>query len=628
MNQSDKHHHETRLASGNFDPLLILRERFVRACQVAFPGVDLPAPVITPSTNEKFGDFQCNSAMTYAKLVAKPPRAVAEAMLANVDLADLIDGPSAVSIAGPGFLNITLSNAAVSKLAQGIDTPELGVVMDADAPITVVDLCGVNLAKQMHIGHLRSSVIGDTIARVLEATRRPGSVIRQNHVGDWGLPIAMVTDALIQAKVRGEVNLETLTLDHLDALYKKAKKDCETCDDQIEFARAWGMGPKVLAELEAENDQPAQNLQRAKLTLVRLQSGDSAIRAVWQRIFDVTMGACLATCQRLNVRIDNSNTAGESFYEHALGPLVAQLEASGVASVDQGALVVRLEDQGIAEPCLIRKSDGGFLYATTDLAAIKHRTTTLGAQRVVYCVDSRQSLHFAQVFASARKCGIVGPEVLLEHASFGTILGEDGRPFKSRSGESVKLGDVIDEAVAKASQEVDKRNPTLDADERTRIAQAVAIAAIRYTDLSTERVKDYVFSLERMVRFEGDTGPYLLYALARVRSILRKAAEQGLLTAAQDGQIDVGQSAEKALVLTMLKYSSVLSEVARTSEPHRLCNQMYAIASSFASFFDACPVLAAGDERTKASRVRLCQLAERMLAHGLTLLGFRLVDRM
>ncbi|HZW07414.1 MAG TPA: arginine--tRNA ligase, partial [Phycisphaerales bacterium] len=327
------------------DPIDALRERFQRAADAAFPDArDLPDVAVVPAGNPQFGDYQCNSAMPFAKALGKPPRQVAQELAAKVDLGDLAEPLTEKSIAGPGFINITLKTTAIDARLAALATPALGIEPDPSAPITVVDLCGVNLAKEMHIGHLRSTVIGDSIARVLERIYGAGKVIRQNHVGDWGLPIAMVTAHLMRLEREGEVNLDTLTLDRLDRIYKDAKKRCDTCDDEIAFVTAWGTGPKVLAELEAANEAPAAALAEAKAVLVRLQSGDRDVRRVWQRIYDVTMAACLANCKRLNSVVLAEHSAGESFYESMLAPLVKDLVARGVAEESDGALVIRLED--------------------------------------------------------------------------------------------------------------------------------------------------------------------------------------------------------------------------------------------------------------------------------------------
>ncbi|MCU0689519.1 MAG: arginine--tRNA ligase [Phycisphaerales bacterium] len=609
------------------DPGAVLRRRFAAAVRAAFPEANLPEPSVTIAQNAKFGDYQCSNAMAYAKALGTGlnPRQVAQAIVERLDLGDLAEPVTAANIAGPGFINVTIRPAALGAKVDAMDVPSLGIEVDADAPVTVVDLCGVNLAKQMHIGHLRSTVIGDTLARVLERTLGAAKVKRQNHVGDWGLPIAMVTAKLMSLEKAGKIDLGAITLDDLDRVYKQAKAECEADVDGLAFALAWGMGPKVEAELEAFNAEPLERSAEARRTLVALQNGDGDVRRVWKRLYDVTMSACLQTCARLNANITEAHSAGESSYEERLAPLVAKLKASGVAVVDDGALVVRLEDAGIAEPCIVQKRDGGFLYATTDLAAISHRVSALGASRIIYCVDARQSLHFRQVFAAARKAGLVPASAVLEHAAFGTILGEDNRPFKSRSGESVRLGDVIDEAVEAARGQLAARSRDLPEAELETIARGVALAAIRYTDLSSERTKDYVFSLQRMVAFEGDTGPYLLYALARVNSILRNAAEQRLASAPT---CTIEHAAEKSLALALLRYPACVQDVARTLEPHRLCAYLYELAVAFGGFFEACPVLRAETAERRASRLRLCTMTKRVLTDGLGLLGIPAIERM
>lgn len=611
------------MSAPTVDPIEALRDRFQQAADAAFPGVALPPVAVVPSANTQFGDYQCNSAMPFAKALGKPPRQVAQELAAKVNLDGLAEPLTDKSIAGPGFINLTLKNSAINARLGQLNTPALGIVPDPAAPITVVDLCGVNLAKQMHIGHLRSSVIGDTLARVLERLIGKEKVVRQNHVGDWGLPIAMVTAHLMDLEAAGKIDLGTITLDQLDGIYKESKKLCDTCDDEIAYVKAWGSGAKVLAELEAANEAPAAALAHAKATLVRLQSGDKQVKRVWQRIYDVTMAACLATCARLNAIVLPEHSAGESFYEEKLAPLVEDLVKRGIAVESDGALIVRLDEFGIPEPVIIRKRDGGFIYATTDLAGVQYRTGTLKAKRVVYCVDARQSLHFKQVFAASKKAGLCPPDALLEHAPFGTILGEDGRPFKSRSGDSVKLNEVIDEAEQSALAEVVSRYPDLPPDQQLTIARTVAVAAIRYTDLATERIKDYVFSFQRMVKAEGDTGPYLLYAYARTKGLAAKAEAQGC----KAGQFAVEHPSEKALALLLLRYPEAVNAVGTTLEPSRLCAHLYNIANAYSKFYNDCPVLTAA-EPTRSARLALSGLTARVLGDGLTLLGMPLLDRM
>jgi len=618
----------------DLDPVKILGERFGRAIASIEGAPGDADPLIAPSKRAELGDFQCNAAMPLGKALGLKPREVAQKLVEAVELDDLAEPLTAESIAGPGFINIKLKPEALAGLLARLDTPALGIEPPAEPETVVVDLCGVNLAKQMHVGHLRATVIGDALARVFE--RLGHTAVRQNHVGDWGLPIAMVTAALRDEADAGRLDLDNLSLDDLDALYKRAQAGCSADREGPARWRMWMTHPKVEAEwadhvagLEREVARADAKLDEAKRTLVKLQSHDPGVEALWRRIYDVTMGACLDACRRLNTKITEGDSAGESSYATELAPLVDDLVARGVAEESDGALVVRVE--GIDEPCLIRKSDGGFLYATTDLAGIRRRVQKLGADRVVYAVDARQALHFRQVFGAAVKAGYAsrpgaGEPSRLEHAAFGMVLGEDRRPFKTRSGENVKLSDLIDESIERAGAAVAGKSPDLAPDERHAIAHAIGVAAIKYADLSNDRVKDYVFSFDRMLAFEGDTGPYLLYAVVRVRSIFRKGEELGL---AYDptAPFAPAEPEEKALALELLRYPSVMASVGGSLEPHRLCQYLFDLASAYSVFFERCPVLKA-EAAVRASRLRLCDLTVRVLTDGLDVLGLPVLDRM
>jgi arginyl-tRNA synthetase len=480
----------------------------------------------------------------------------------------------------------------------------------------------------MHVGHLRSTVIGDAVARLYE--RLGHKVIRQNHVGDWGLPIAMVAQRLVELRQGGR-DLSDLSMDELNALYRSAQAECKAEKAALALTKKAGGHPKAEAELELRIADAEESLERAKQRLVKLQSGDAESVEAWQRVYDITMGACLATCARLHANVSADASAGESSYRDELAGVIEDLVRRGIAEEDDGALVVRVD--GLKEPCIVRKRDGGYLYATTDMAAIRRRTGSFGASRVVYCVDARQSLHFKQVFGAAHKAGYdrtaSGDAAQLHHAAFGTILGEDNRPFKSRSGENVKLSDLIDEAIERAAKTVAEKNPGLSEAERAPIAEAVGIAALKYADLSTERVKDYVFSFDRMLAFEGDTGPYLLYALVRTRSISRKASEAGVDAGAiADAPLLLEEPAERALALALLRYPGVVRAAGEQNEPSRLSAYAYTLAGTFSSFFDQCPVLRADDDSRRLSRLRLCSLTARVLADSLDTLGIPTVDRM
>lgn len=613
------------------DPIQHLTERFAAAISAAYPGVAAD-PSITASKNPKFGDFQCNAAMALSKLVGRPPREVAVAIVRHADVSAIAEPLTEASIAGPGFINITLRTDALSDLVVRLDDASCGIAPATPALKIVVDLCGVNLAKQMHVGHLRSIIIGDCVARTIE--RLGHTAIRQNHVGDWGLPIAMVTGKLMRLQGAGQ-DITRLDLDAIEKLYRSAQKDCNADERGLASVRRFNLGPKAEAELEEQVFGAREALAAAKQTLIQLQSHDPATVGVWQRIADVTMTECLAVCKRLGAVVTAADSAGESSYAGELAGVVEDLVARGVAVESDGALVIHLEspaDGGIEEPCLVRKSDGGFLYATTDLAAIRRRVRTFGADRVVYCVDARQGLHFKQVFAAARKAGYATRDGALapsslEHAAFGMVLGDDGRPFKTRSGDNVKLADLLDEAVQRAMDAVGAKSPDLSPEARRGVAEAVGIAAIKYADLSTDRVKDYVFQFDRMLAFEGNTGPYLLYAAARISNIFAKAEKTGVVFD-RAAPVRVVATEEKQLALAILRYPGVVAAVGQSAEPHRLCQYLADLAGAYTGFYTNCHVLNAPDEPTRQSRLRLCAITLRILNDGLALLGIRTLERM
>ncbi len=628
----------------SFDPVELIGRRVRSAIAAAAPGAGADAdPMISASKRADLGDFQSNAAMPLAKATGMKPRDLASRIVAVLDVHDLCEPVTEADIAGPGFINFRLRADALGLLLGRLDSPALGLPAPAEPRTIVVDLCGVNLAKQMHVGHLRATVIGDALARTFE--RLGERVIRQNHVGDWGLPIAMVVEKVRVEAAAGRLSLERVTLDDLDRLYKLAQKECQGQSKALEIVAKYGLGPKIEAELSAEHEEALERLAAAKGTLVSLQRHEPDVYRIWERIYEVTMSACLSACRQLHTRITAEDSAGESSYGAELHEVVDDLTARGIAVASAGALVIRLdapEDGGIAEPCIIRKSDGAYLYATTDLAAIRRRVQKFGADEVVYTVDARQSLHFRQVFAAARKAGYAtkpgaSRPSRLEHAAFGMVLGEDGRPLKTRSGENIKLQDLLDEAVARAMVPVgakdDERSaregaPPLPEPERRRIAEAVGIAALKYTDLSSERIKDYVFSFDRMLAFEGNTGPYLLYALVRTRGVFRKAREEGVPLDHENAPIIIGEPGEKALALELLRYPGQVRAVAASLEPYKLCSYLYDLSVAYSAFYTACRVLDAPSDDLRRSRMRLCALTARVLEDGLAVLGLPTVERM
>lgn len=611
------------------DPVGTLAERFRQAIVSAFPDLSDADPLIAPTRNPDVGDYQCNAAMGLGRRLGRPPRDVALAIVRHVDLGDLAEPLTEQSVAGPGFINIRLRATTIVRLLEALAAGDLGVPKPSTPHTVVVDLCGVNLAKQMHVGHLRSTIIGDCLARLMD--RLGHRVIRQNHVGDWGLPIAMVVARVQQEAARGR-DPATLTLDDLDTLYREAQRACQADESGLAAVRRFGLGPKAAAELEEQVAGAHEAMAQARRTLLLLQAREPQTIALWQRIARITLDECLDIARQLNAVVLPEHTAGESSYADELPALVEDLLARGIAEVHEGAVIVRLDDEGIPEPCLIRKRDGGFLYATTDLAAIRRRVQQLGADRVIYAVDARQSLHFRQVFAVARRAGYdrrpgTDRPASLEHAAFGTVLGEDGRPLRTRAGENVRLADLIREALDRARRVVVEKNPALPPDDQNRIARAVALAALRYADLASDRARDYVFSYDRMLAFEGNTGPYLLYAAVRVRRILDNASAQGLGDGTR-GELCLAHTAERLLGLALVRYPHVLAAAADALEPHRICQYLYDLAGAFTAFYDACHVLQAPDAATRASRLRLCRITAAVMEDALGVLGIPVLERM
>ncbi len=587
------------------DPVALL-ERALRAGIVAALGEEFrdADPVIKPSQNPQFGDFQANCAMALAKQAGKKPRDLAVKIVEGAadELVAIAEKPE---IAGPGFINIRLKPHTLARCLDAMDSPALGVQPITDQYAVCVDLCGVNVAKQMHVGHLRSTIIGDGLARVFERLGR--RVLRENHLGDWGLPIAMVLHQLHESKV----TLDTIVIDDLDRAYREAQK----------------------------KDDPA-SIEAAKQTLVKLQNGNPELVRDWHKIIGCTMRAVYQTLDLLNVRIGPENNRGESFYRDRLAGVVKAFIDAGLAKEDQGAIVVPFPDR--ERPLLIRKSDGGYLYSTTDLAAVRYRVQELGSDRVIYVVDARQRDHFKDVFDAARMIGwnrlADGTEADIRHVGFGSVLGPDRSPLKTRSGENVTLRSLLDEAIARGTLEVRKRAedpnaPTHGLPLRALedIGRAVGIGAVKYADLSNDLVRDYIFHLDRMIAFEGNTGPYMQYAHARICSIFAKAGIALDRSDAARGALMILEPAERRLALMLLRYGGtggVVADVARSLEPHRLCTYLFELADAFSTFYQECPVLKADDEAVRASRLRLCNLTRRVLADGLGLLGIEAPQRM
>ncbi|MEM0915327.1 MAG: arginine--tRNA ligase [Planctomycetota bacterium] len=564
-------------------------------------------PLVVPARDPKFGDYQANLAMGLGKKLGRKPRDLADAIAAELTKAvhagDLI---ASAEVAGPGFINLTLSEAALRRRAAGVradDRLGIAVADDAHRQTVVVDYSSPNVAKEMHVGHLRSTVIGDCIARVLEATGQ--RVVRQNHLGDWGTQFGMLIEHLAEVS---ETHARTpqgepIAIGDLNAFYQEAKRRFDA-------------------------DEAFAN--HARQRVVALQSGDPATLDMWRELVGESLKHFDATYARLGVGLTRDDIRGESAYNDRLADAVAALDQAGMLRESQGAAVVYPEGfvdrEGDPMPMIVRKSDGGFLYATTDLAAIRFRLDELHADRLIYLTGVEQSQHFAMVFAAARQAGWVSDSVPLEHVGFGMVLGKDRKRFKTRSGKSVRLADLMDEAVTRARAAVTEKNPELTDAEADDVAAAVGIGAIKYADLSSDRIKDYVFDWDRMLALEGNTAPYLLNAYVRIRSIFRKGEIDPATVAAEPA---CHEPAERALVLLLLEYPRVVASVADSLEPHRLCNHLYELASSYHKFYEHCPVLKDGvAPDVRDARLALCDLVARTLQSGLGLLGIRTVERM
>ncbi|PRQ63440.1 arginine--tRNA ligase [Vibrio sp. V01_P9A10T6] len=573
----------------------LINDKVSQALEAAGAPAGSPAAV-RQSAKAQFGDYQANGIMGVAKQLGTNPREFAQKVL---DVLDLDGIASKTEIAGPGFINIFLSEAFLAKQADiALADEHLGVTKEAQKTI-VADYSAPNVAKEMHVGHLRSTIIGDAVVRTLEFLGH--KVIRANHIGDWGTQFGMLIANLerVQQESGNEVSME---LSDLEAFYRESKK---LYDEDEVFAA------------------------KARNYVVKLQSGDEFCAQMWKKLVDITMIQNQRNYDRLNVSLTRDDVMGESMYNDMLPGIVADLKEKGLAQEDDGAQVVFLEEyknkDGEPMGVIIQKRDGGFLYTTTDIACAKYRYETLGADRVLYFIDSRQHQHLMQAWTIVRKAGYVPEEVTLEHHAFGMMLGKDGRPFKTRAGGTVRLADLLDEAQERAAKLIESKNPDLDAAEKANIANTVAMAAVKYADLSKHRTTDYVFDWDNMLAFEGNTAPYMQYAYTRVASIFAKA---GVSMDNLTGEIKVTQEKEKALIAKLLQFEEAVQAVAREGQPHIMCSYLFELAGQFSSFYEACPILVAEDESVKQSRLKLAALTAKTIKQGLSLLGINTLERM
>ncbi|SFD63048.1 arginyl-tRNA synthetase [Pseudomonas citronellolis] len=548
---------------------------------------------VETTKDRSHGDYASNIAMMLAKPAGMKPRDLATKLVAALPANPQV---AKVEIAGPGFLNFFQDQAwLAASLDAALGDDHLGVRKASPAQRVAVDLSSPNLAKEMHVGHLRSTIIGDAVARVLEFLG--DTVIRQNHVGDWGTQFGMLLAYLEEQPVDAQAELHDL-----EVFYRAAKK---RFDESAEFA------------------------DRARELVVKLQAGDAECLRLWTRFNEISLSHCQKVYDQLGVKLTMADVKGESAYNDDLANVVDELKAKGLLTEDDGALCVFLDEFKNAEgnplPVIVQKAGGGYLYATTDLAAMRYRNKVLHCDRVLYFVDQRQALHFQQVFEVARRAGFVPAGMDLEHMGFGTMNGADGKPFKTRDGGTVKLIDLLDEAEERAYTLVKAKNPELGEDELRHIAHAVGIGAVKYADLSKHRTSDYSFNFEQMLSFEGNTAPYLLYAYTRVASIFRKLGkgydEVG-------GKIVLEAPQEQALAAQLAQFGDLLNNVALKGVPHILCAYLYELAGLFSSFYEHCPILAAQTPEQQESRLKLAALTGRTLKQGLELLGLETLERM
>jgi len=548
------------------------------------------AAAVRPSTDPRFGDYQANGCMALAKSLKLNPRELAQRVASSVNLEPLASTPE---VAGPGFLNVRLEDAWLSDaLGELLNDPKLGLQPPANPQTVVVDYSSPNVAKPMHVGHIRSTVIGESLARIFEALGH--KVIRDNHLGDWGSQFGMILWGW--KNHRDEERFASEPVAELARLYRLAQSKIKAEEPGVEEA--------------------------TRAETAKLHAGDPENRQLWERFMPYCLKALEAVYERLGVRFDVQ--LGESFYDPFLAEVVSDLDARGLAQQSEGATVVFVE--GIKAPFIVRKRDGAFNYATTDLATIKYREETWKPDLVLYVVDHRQGDHFKQLFAVARMWGY--DRTRLEHVAFGTILGTDRRPFKTRDGDVVGLESLLDEGVAEAFKVVSEASADLDLDEQKRVAEVVGLGAIKYADLSQNRQSDYVFDWKKMLAMNGNTGAYLQYAYARNMSIFRKGGFTPESIRSQQPRIALTHPAERALGLRLLRLPETLELAGSELKPNILADYLFDLANAYSSFFEECPVLKAESDERRASRLALIDLTARTLKFGLNLLGIEVVDRM
>ena len=572
----------------------ILSEKIKQAMIAAGADAQCEA-LVRQSGKVQFGDYQANGIMPAAKKLGLNPREFAQSVLDKAELQDIAEK---TEIAGPGFINIFLKNTWLAEnINRAVQDPKLGV-HNPEKQTVVVDYSSPNVAKEMHVGHLRSTIIGDAVVRTLEFLGN--HVIRANHVGDWGTQFGMLIAYLEKKENEHASEME---LSDLEAFYRAAKKHY---DEDPVFA------------------------EKARNYVVKLQSGDEYCRTMWQKLVKITMQQNQHNYDRLNVTLTDKDEMGESLYNPMLPGIVEDLKKQGLAVEDDGALVVYLDEfknkDGDPMGVIVQKKDGGFLYTTTDIAAAKYRYETLKADRALVFSYTRQSQHMQQAGLIPRTAGYVPDSFQLEHKNFGMMLGKDGKPFKTRSGDTVKLADLLDEAIERAGVLISQKSTALSEQEKADVIEAVGIGSVKYADLSKNRTTDYVFDWDNMLSFEGNTAPYMQYAYTRIRSIFNRS--QIDLSEVEQAQLSITDEKERALAIKLLQFEEAVQVVGKEGTPHVLCAYLYELAGVFSSFYEHCPILNNDDQQVKLSRLKLALLTERTLKQGLDLLGIKTVEKM
>ncbi len=571
----------------------ILSDKIQQALISAGAPLDCDA-IVKQSAKAQFGDYQANGVMAAAKKMGMPPRQLAEKVIELLDLDGIAEK---TEIAGPGFINIFLSpDWLTAQLETALADDKLGLT--PVEPMTIaIDYSAPNVAKQMHVGHLRSTIIGDAAARTQEYLGH--KVIRCNHVGDWGTQFGMLIAYL--EKMQNE-DAGDMALADLEAFYREAKKHYD--EDEV-FA------------------------ERARGYVVKLQGGDEYCRTMWRKLVDITMQQNQETYNRLNVTLTEDDVMGESLYNDMLPGIVSDLLNRRIAEESEGAIVVYLDEfknkEGEPMGVIIRKKDGGYLYTTTDIACAKYRHDILHADRVLYYIDSRQHQHLMQAWTIVRKAGYIPESMTLEHHMFGMMLGKDGKPFKTRAGGTIRLSDLLDEAVERAEKLIREKNSDMPEDELKQLAEVVGIGAVKYADLSKSRTTDYIFDWDNMLAFEGNTAPYMQYAYTRVASVFKRAdIDADSLTQ----PIILTDDRERQLAARLLQFEETITAVAREGLPHMMCSYLYDLAGLFSGFYEHCPILAAESEELRQSRLKLALLTQKTLKAGLDTLGIGTVEKM